>query len=139
MITIVINEDNKSTPPRFPPRIARRCSSLVRTSNLPVNVAKRIDLSRLTVRKIEQGDPTVSIGHYVAVLSVPGLVDDEPAAGIRQHPWLLWNVKHVRAHKGLPPGWWCRQGFVSVGDDGAKINYRLNKIRELEYGAEERT
>jgi len=39
-------------------------------------IAERTGLSRLTVRKIEQGDPTVSIGHYVAVLSVLGLVDD---------------------------------------------------------------
>ena len=39
-------------------------------------IAERTGLSRLTVRKIEQGDPTVSIGHYVAVLSVLGMVDD---------------------------------------------------------------
>ena len=39
-------------------------------------IADRTGLSRYTVRKIEQGDPTVSIGHYVAVLSVLGLVDD---------------------------------------------------------------
>ncbi|MFQ5433952.1 MAG: helix-turn-helix transcriptional regulator [Anaerolineae bacterium] len=39
-------------------------------------IAERTGLSRLTVRKIEQGDPTVSIGHYVAVLSVLGLVED---------------------------------------------------------------
>jgi transcriptional regulator with XRE-family HTH domain len=39
-------------------------------------VAERTGLSRLTIRKIEQGDPTVSIGHYVAVLSVLGLVED---------------------------------------------------------------
>jgi len=30
----------------------------------------------MTIRKIERGDPTVSIGHYVAVLAVVGLVDD---------------------------------------------------------------
>lgn len=39
-------------------------------------IAERTGLSRLTVRKIERGDPTVSIGHYVSVLSVLGLVDD---------------------------------------------------------------
>jgi transcriptional regulator with XRE-family HTH domain len=39
-------------------------------------IAERTGLSRLTVRKIEQGDPTVSIGHYVAVLGVLGLVED---------------------------------------------------------------
>jgi len=39
-------------------------------------IAERTGLSRLTVRKIQQGDPTVSIGHYVSVLSVLGMVDD---------------------------------------------------------------
>jgi transcriptional regulator with XRE-family HTH domain len=39
-------------------------------------IADRTGLSRTTVRKIEQGDPTVSIGHYIAVLGVLGLVDD---------------------------------------------------------------
>ena len=39
-------------------------------------IAERTGLSRLTIRKIEQGDPTVSMGHYVAVLSVLGLVED---------------------------------------------------------------
>jgi len=39
-------------------------------------IAERTGLSRLTVRKIEQGDPTVSIGHYVAVLNVLGMVED---------------------------------------------------------------
>lgn len=39
-------------------------------------IAERTGLSRLTVRKIEQGDPTVSIGHYVAVLGVLGMVED---------------------------------------------------------------
>ncbi len=39
-------------------------------------IAERTGLSRLTIRKIEQGESTVSIGHYVAVLSVLGLVED---------------------------------------------------------------
>ncbi len=39
-------------------------------------IAQRTGLSRLTVRRIQQGEPTVSLGHYVAVLSVLGLVDD---------------------------------------------------------------
>ena len=30
--------------------------------------------------------------------------DDELVARIRQHPQLLWKVKHVRVHKGLPSG-----------------------------------
>jgi transcriptional regulator with XRE-family HTH domain len=39
-------------------------------------ISERTGLSRLTIRKIEQGDSTVSIGHYVAVLSVLGLAED---------------------------------------------------------------
>jgi len=39
-------------------------------------IAERTGLSRLTVRKIQQGESTVSLGHYVAVLSVLGMVDD---------------------------------------------------------------
>ena len=39
-------------------------------------IAERTGLSRLTIRKIQQGDSTVSIGHYVAVLGVLGMVDD---------------------------------------------------------------
>jgi transcriptional regulator with XRE-family HTH domain len=39
-------------------------------------ISERTGLSRLTIRKIEAGDSTVSLGHYVAVLGVLGLVDD---------------------------------------------------------------
>jgi len=39
-------------------------------------IAERTGLSRLTIRKIQKGDATVSIGHYVAVLSVLGMVED---------------------------------------------------------------
>lgn len=39
-------------------------------------LSERTGLSRMTIRKIEQGDPTVSIGHYVAVLGVLGLASD---------------------------------------------------------------
>ena len=40
-----------------------------------VLISERTGLSRLTIRKIENGDPKVSIGHYVAVLSVLGLTE----------------------------------------------------------------
>ena len=39
-------------------------------------IAGRTGLSRLTIRKIEHGDPSVSLGHYVAVLGVLGLAED---------------------------------------------------------------
>ncbi|TDJ43597.1 MAG: XRE family transcriptional regulator [Gammaproteobacteria bacterium] len=39
-------------------------------------ISQRTGLSRLTIRRIERGDAGVSLGHYVAVLSVLGLADD---------------------------------------------------------------
>ena len=39
-------------------------------------ISERTGLSRNTIRKIEQGDPSVSIGHYLAVLAVLGLSAD---------------------------------------------------------------
>ncbi len=39
-------------------------------------ISERTGLSRLTIRKIEAGDGRVSLGHYVSVLSVVGLVED---------------------------------------------------------------
>ena len=39
-------------------------------------LSERTGLSRATIRKIERGDPTVSMGHYVAVLGVLGLAYD---------------------------------------------------------------
>ena len=41
-----------------------------------VLISERTGLSRLTIRKIERGDSSVSIGHYLAVLGVLGLADD---------------------------------------------------------------
>lgn len=41
-----------------------------------VLISGRTGISRVTLRKIENGDPTVSIGHYVAVLAVLGLAED---------------------------------------------------------------
>ena len=39
-------------------------------------ISERTGLSRLTIRKIENGDAKVSLGHYVSVLSVLDLVGD---------------------------------------------------------------
>lgn len=51
--------------------LARKRRKLTQT-----RIAERTGLSRVTVGKIEAGDPTVSMGHYVAVLGVLGLADD---------------------------------------------------------------
>ncbi len=39
-------------------------------------VSARAGMSRPTLYKIEQGEPSVSFGHYVQVLRVLGLLDD---------------------------------------------------------------
>ena len=39
-------------------------------------LSERTGLSRLTIRKIERGDPTVSMGHYAAVLHSLNLCKD---------------------------------------------------------------
>jgi transcriptional regulator with XRE-family HTH domain len=39
-------------------------------------ISERTGLSRITIRKIESGDGSVSLGHYVSVLAVLGLVED---------------------------------------------------------------
>jgi transcriptional regulator with XRE-family HTH domain len=41
-----------------------------------IQISERTGLSRLTIRRIEQGEPSVSIGHYIAVLSVLDLEAD---------------------------------------------------------------
>lgn len=64
-------------------------------------VAERTGLSRLTVRKIERGDPKVSIGHYVAVLSVLGLVEDFANVAIDDELGRkLQDIKLMGRHKG---------------------------------------
>src|SRR5690606_10513405 len=50
--------------------------AMKRRSITQTMVAERTGLSRLTVRNIQRGNPTVSIGHYVLVLAVIGLADD---------------------------------------------------------------
>lgn len=52
-------------------RLARKRRNYTQTL-----ISERTGLSRLTIRKIENGDATVSLGHYVAVLSVLGLAED---------------------------------------------------------------
>ena len=39
-------------------------------------VAERAHISRITLHKIESGDPSVSMGMYLAVLNALGLQDD---------------------------------------------------------------
>ena len=41
-----------------------------------VLISERTGISRLTIRRIEKGEPSVSIGHYLAVVAVLGLASD---------------------------------------------------------------
>lgn len=52
-------------------RLAAKRRKLTQTQ-----IAERTGLSKPTLRKIERGDGSVSIGHYMLVLSVLGLADD---------------------------------------------------------------
>ena len=66
-----------------------------------VLISERTGLSRLTIRKIEKGDPTVSIGHYLAVLSVLGLADDlASVAGDDNLGRKLQDIKLMGKSKG---------------------------------------
>lgn len=52
-------------------KLARKRRKLTQTL-----ISERTGLSRLTIRNIEKGEPGVSIGHYLVVLSVLGLAND---------------------------------------------------------------
>ncbi|WP_143485134.1 helix-turn-helix domain-containing protein [Pasteurella oralis] len=45
-------------------------------------LAQRTGLSRMTIRKIVNGDPTVAIGYYIMVLGVLGLEQDFRNVGL---------------------------------------------------------
>lgn len=62
-------------------RLLRDLGARLRTARLrrrlPVTqVAARADVSRPTINKVEQGDPTVTLGTYLRVLAVLGLEND---------------------------------------------------------------
>jgi len=67
-----------------------------------VVISERTGLSRLTIRKIEQGDPSVSIGHYVAVLGVLGLADD--FAGVARDDELGHKLQDIKLMMGKKAG-----------------------------------
>ena len=69
----VVFPNNRRVLEQFGENIKLACK---RRGYTQVLISERTGLSRLTIRKIGKGDPTVSIGHYVAVLGVLGLADD---------------------------------------------------------------
>lgn len=62
---------------QFLPQMGENIKLVCKRRGIPQSlIAERTGLSRLTVRKIQTGDSSVSIGHYVAVHSVLGLAQD---------------------------------------------------------------
>jgi transcriptional regulator with XRE-family HTH domain len=81
-VIIYINAMSRIHPP-LPPTVARALRKLGgdirdarRRRRLPMEtVAERALITRVTLGKVERGDPAVSLGIYATVLYVLGLVD----------------------------------------------------------------
>src|ERR1039457_5981093 len=71
---------SSSTPPIPVARALRQLGHDIRDARrrrrIPVAIlAERASISRMTLNKVEKGDPGVSLGSYVTVLFVLGMVD----------------------------------------------------------------
>ena len=68
------------------------------------SMAQRAKISRMTVAKIEKGDPSVSIGMYLSVLNVLGMQDDILKLAGNDHVGNLYRDMELltpkRARKG---------------------------------------
>jgi transcriptional regulator with XRE-family HTH domain len=85
MVTIMLNDETKQKRsaivfPKNQKVLAQLGENIKlayrRRGYTQVLISERTGLSRLTIRRIERGDPRVSMGHYVSVLGVLGLVED---------------------------------------------------------------
>lgn len=63
-----------------------------------IQIAERIGLSRVTLRKIERGDPGVSMGHYIAVLAVFRL--DQDLASVARDDELGRKLQDIELLRG---------------------------------------
>ena len=68
-----------------------------------VSMAERAFLSRSTYNKIEKGDPTVSIGAYVTVLAILGLVDGIGQLADRSNDTLGLDIEEDRLPQRIMP------------------------------------
>ena len=68
-----------------------------------VSMAERAFLSRSTYNKIEKGDPTVSIGAYVTVLAILGLVDGIGQLADRSKDTLGLDIEEDRLPQRIMP------------------------------------
>ncbi len=78
-------EDNMMPTPHYPPmivhRVLRQLGADIRDARrlrrLPMTIiAERAFTTRATLQRIEQGDPSVSMGIYASVLQALGLLDN---------------------------------------------------------------
>lgn len=80
---------NKAKSPRLFPKYENVLIQLGENIKLAIKrrkftqtlLAERTGLSRMTIRKITQGNPNVAIGYYVMVLGVLGLEQDFSKVG----------------------------------------------------------
>lgn len=68
-----------------------------------VSMAERAFLSRSTYNKIEKGDPTVSMGAYVTVLAILGLVDGIGQLADRSNDTLGLDMEEDRLPQRIMP------------------------------------
>ena len=68
-----------------------------------VSMAERAFVSRSTYAKIEKGDPTVSIGAYVTVLAILGLVDSVGQLADRSNDTLGLDIDEDRLPRRIMP------------------------------------
>lgn len=68
-----------------------------------ISMAKRAFLSRSTYSKIEKGDPTVSIGAYVSVLAILGLVGGVEQLADRRNDALGLDIEEDRLPQRIMP------------------------------------
>ncbi len=68
-----------------------------------VSMAERAFLSRSACSRIEKGDPTVSIGAYVTVLAIPGLVEGVGQLADRSNDSLGLDIEEDRLPQRIVP------------------------------------
>ena len=68
-----------------------------------VSMAERAFISRSTLAKIEKGDPTASIGAYVTVLAILGLVDGVGELADRSKDVLGLDIEEDRLPQRIAP------------------------------------
>lgn len=115
---VIVMSDKSSTLSIPVRRALRKLGHDMRDARLrrriPVAIAaERASISRVTLSKIEKGDPSVAFGHYATVLFVLGMIDRlgevadvrSDAAGLQLEEELLpKRIRTPRPRKNSKPG-----------------------------------